>query len=174
MARLRGKTPEAFLKRHGLPGSGKQPRPDTFLRVWHIVRQLQTGATGQQMLTRVTGRSGAGDSQKKQNRNVQYRQKRQSNPSTAFFGGIKAPVMVKMSANNVNSCAEKGSCQRYLLFWGGGPHRAGQWRLQNKNLIRAKKYPRLPHGRAHPPTSETPRRTVSESRPPVNNQNHLP
>ena len=84
----------------------------SLLKIRWIARQ-QTGATGQQMLTRVTGRSGAGDSQKKQNRNVQYRQKRQSNPSTAFFGGIKVPATVKMSENSVNLCAGKDSRRIY-------------------------------------------------------------
>ena len=90
-------------------------------KVWHIARQLQTGLIRQQMPNRVADRSGAGDGQKKQNRNVQYRQKRQSNPSTAFFDGIKAPTMGKMSANSVNSCAEKDSRQHYLLFGTVGP-----------------------------------------------------
>ena len=39
--------------------------------------------------------------------------KRQSNPSTAFFGGIKVPATVKMSANSVNLCAGKDSRRIY-------------------------------------------------------------
>ena len=84
----------------------------SLLKIRWIARQ-QTSTTGQQMSNCVTGRSEPGDNRKKQNRNGQFRQKRQSPCLTAFFGEIKAPVMVKMSANRVNMCAKKDSRRVY-------------------------------------------------------------
>ena len=93
------------------------------MKIRWIARQRRTGAIGQQGAAAEPTRSEPRDNQK--NQNVQFRQKRQSNLSTTFLGGIKVPVMVKMSANSVNLCAEKDSSRCYLLFWREAPSGGG-------------------------------------------------
>ena len=83
----------------------------------------------------------------KQNRDS-FRQKRQSDWPTVFFGGIQVPVMGKISAVTAILCAQKGSRRTDLLF---------------QQIIFRPRLPAILKKRT--PPKKNPRRPVPEPRP---------
>ena len=83
----------------------------------------------------------------KQNRDS-FRQKRQSDWPTVFFGGIQVPVMGKISAVTAILCAQKGSRRTDLLF---------------QQIIFRPRLPAILKKRT--PPKKNPRRPIPEPRP---------